>query len=90
MNGTYIRERPEDAPVDTFTRRLETRSAGVGRATSGRPRARRPHRTADPRARQAARMVVEYCDFFSDDLHYSRDELLGKAFRIVPRTRRRR
>ena len=81
MNGMYIREMPEDALVDTFTRRLEHDLP----ASAGRPVDRALVARIAPLIRERVKLlseVVEYCDFFfSDDLHYSRDELLGKAFR---------
>ncbi len=81
MNGMYIREMPEDALADTFTRQLERDLP----ASIGRPIDRALVARIAPLIRERVKLLTEvadYCDFFfRDDLHYSRDELLGKAFK---------
>ena len=63
MNGMYIREMPEDALVDTFTRRLEHDLP----ASAGRPVDRALVARIAPLIRERVKLlseVVEYCDFF--------------------------
>lgn len=81
MNGMYIREMAKGALVDTFTRQLERDLP----ASIGRPIDRALVARIAPLIRERVKLLTEvadYCDFFfRDDLHYSRDELLGKAFK---------
>jgi glutamyl-tRNA synthetase len=81
MNGVYIREMPEGRLVELFAERLERDlpqgvPRPVERALVGR---------IAPLIRERVKLlaeVVDYCDFFFiDELHYSEDDLLGKAYR---------
>lgn len=81
MNGMYIREMPLDSLVDVFTQALErdlpaSVARPIDRALVGR---------IAPLIRERIKLlteVVEYCDFFfADELHYVREDLLGKAFK---------
>lgn len=84
MNGVYIREMPEGRLVETFAERLERDLP---------PRIPRPVDRAlvarvTPLIRERVKLlseVADYCDFFfTDELHYSQDELLGKAYAGKP------
>jgi glutamyl-tRNA synthetase len=81
MNGMYIREMPEDRLVDVFTQALERDLP----ATVARPIDRPLVGRIAPLIRERIKLlteVVAYCDFFfSDDLRYVREDLLGKAFK---------
>jgi glutamyl-tRNA synthetase len=80
MNGVYIREMPEDRLVELFTEWLE-RDLPAG---APRPIDRALVARIAPLIRERVKLlseVVEYCDFlFVDDLSYTREELLGKAY----------
>ena len=80
MNGVYIREMPEDRLVEMFAERLE-RDLPVKVA---RPIDRALVAGIAPLIRERIKVlseVVDYCDFFFvDELHYGRDDLLGKAW----------
>jgi len=84
MNGVYIREMPEGRLVEIFSERLERDLP---------PRIPRPVDRAlvarvTPLIRERVKLlseVADYCDFFfTDELHYSQDELLGKAYAEKP------
>jgi glutamyl-tRNA synthetase len=84
MNGVYIREMPEERLVDVVTERLERDlPAGVARSIDRGLVAR-----IAPLIRERIKLLseaVDYCDFFFvDELHYGREELLGKAYRDRP------
>jgi glutamyl-tRNA synthetase len=80
MNGVYIREMPEDRLVELFAEWLERDLP----ATVTRPVDRGLVARIAPLIRERIKLlteVVEYCDFFFiDDVTYTRDELLGKAY----------
>lgn len=84
MNGVYIREMAEERLVELFAERLEHDLP---------PRIPRPVDRAvvarvTPLIRERVKLLSEvsdYCDFFfTDQLHYSEDELLGKAYAGKP------
>jgi glutamyl-tRNA synthetase len=81
MNGVYIRDMAEDRLVDVFTATLErdlppSVARPIDRGLVGR---------IAPLIRERIKLlteVVDYCDFFfSDELRYTREDLLGKAFK---------
>jgi len=80
MNGVYIREMPEARLVDLFAGRLERDLP----ARVPRPIDRGVVARVTPLIRERIKLLSEvagYCDFFfTDDLHYSDEELLGKAY----------
>jgi len=81
MNGVYIREMPEERLAAIVADWLER---GLP-ASVPRPLDRDLVRRIVPLIRERIKLMseaVDYCDFFFlDDVHYARDELLGKAFR---------
>ena len=80
MNGVYIREMPEDRLVDLVAERLDADLPESVR----RPVDRAVVARIVPLIRERIKLLTEireYCDFFFvDELHYAREELLGKAF----------
>jgi glutamyl-tRNA synthetase len=80
MNGVYIREMAEDALVEAIGARLD----GDLPAAVPRPVDRGVVRGVTPLIRERIKLLSEaagYCDFFfSDDLQFPREELLGKAY----------
>jgi glutamyl-tRNA synthetase len=84
MNGVYIREMPLRRLVDLVAERLD---AGLP-ASVPRPIDRDLVARIVPLIRERIKLLSEakdYCDFFfTDDLSYSTDDLLGKAFRQRP------
>jgi glutamyl-tRNA synthetase len=80
MNGMYIREMPEDELAGVFADRLEEDLP----ARIERPIDRDVVARVTPLIRERVKLLseaVDYCDFFfTDELHFGRDELLGKAF----------
>ena len=85
MNGVYIREVvPAEELVTLFAERLERDLP----ASIARPLDRGLVARIAPLIRERIKVlseVAEYCDFFfTDELHYSADELLGKAYRGRP------
>jgi glutamyl-tRNA synthetase len=80
MNGVYIREMPEGRLVELFADWLER---GLP-ASVARPIDRALVGRIAPLIRERIKLlteVVEYSDFFFiEDLSYSRDDLLGKAY----------
>jgi glutamyl-tRNA synthetase len=84
MNGVYIREMPEGELVETFAEWLDS---GLP-ASLARPVDRRLVGRIAPLIRERVKVlseVVDSCDFFFvDELRYSREELLGKAFAARP------
>jgi glutamyl-tRNA synthetase len=81
MNGVYIREMPAGRLADVFAEALERDLP----ATLARPIDRALVARIAPLVRERVKLlseVVAYCDFFfSDDLRYTREDLLGKVFR---------
>jgi glutamyl-tRNA synthetase len=81
MNGVYIREMPEEKLVDLLVERLDQDLPPA----IGRPIDRDLVARIAPLIRERIKVlseVVDYCDFFfSDDLSYTREQLLGKAYR---------
>jgi glutamyl-tRNA synthetase len=81
MNGVYIREMPEEKLVDLLVERLDQDLPPA----IGRPIDRDLVTRIAPLIRERIKVlseVVDYCDFFfSDDLSYTREQLLGKAYR---------
>ena len=81
MNGVYIRDMPEDRLTDIVAEWLDE---GLPAAVQ-RPVDRGVVRHVVPLIRERIKLLsecVEYCDFFFvDDLSYTREDLLGKAFR---------
>ncbi len=80
MNGVYIREMPEQRLIELFAERLDgDLPAGVAR-----PVDRGLVGRIAPLIRERVKLLseaVDYCDFFFiDRLHYSREDLPGKAF----------
>ena len=84
MNGMYIREMPEDELAGIFAERLEEDLP----ARIERPIDRDIVARVTPLIRERVKLLSEaadYCDFFfTDELHYGSDELLGKAFANRP------
>ncbi len=84
MNGVYIREMPEPQLTDVFAARLEADLP----QTIARPLDRTIVERVTPLIRERVKVLSEvagYCDFFfTDDLAYVVDELLGKAFAARP------
>ena len=84
MNGVYIREMPEAERVELFAEWLD---AGLP-ASVPRPVDRGLVARIDPLIRERIKVlseVVEYSDFFFvDELRYSPEDLLGKAFAAKP------
>ena len=85
MNGVYIREHTSaDRLTDIFVARLDADLP----ASIARPIDRAVIARVVPLIRERVKLlseVADYCDFFlSDDLTYSRDDLLGKAFASKP------
>ncbi|HYM16720.1 MAG TPA: glutamate--tRNA ligase [Dehalococcoidia bacterium] len=80
MNGVYIRDMPEEQLVALFADRLERDL----RPEVARPLDRALVARLAPLIRERVKLLAEvaaYCDFFFiDDLRYSRDDLLGKAY----------
>ncbi len=88
MNGVYIRELPEGQLVDLFASRLESDlPASVRRPIDPGTVAK-----VAPLIRERVKLlseVADYCDFlFVDELKYSREDLLGKAFASKPEVAR--
>ncbi len=81
MNGMYIREMPEAELAETFAARLEADLP----PRIARPLDRGIIARVTPLIRERVKLLSEvagYCDFFfTDELHYAREELLGKVFR---------
>ncbi len=81
MNGVYIRDMAEGRLVDVFAEALERDLP----PTVARPIDRALVARIAPLVRERVKLLSEvmaYCDFFfSDDLRYAREDLLGKAFR---------
>jgi glutamyl-tRNA synthetase len=84
MNGVYIREMPEERLVDVVTERLEHDLP----SSVARPIDRALVARIAPLIRERIKLLseaVDYCDFFFvEELHYDRQELLGKAYRDRP------
>jgi glutamyl-tRNA synthetase len=84
MNGVYIRQMPEAELVELFARCLDADLP----ASVARPVDRALVARITPLIRERIKLlseVVEYCDFFfTADIHYAREELLGKAFASRP------
>jgi len=85
MNGVYIREVvPAEQLVELFAERLDRDLP----ASIARPLDRGLVARIAPLIRERIKVLAEvpdYCDFFfTDELHYSVDELLGKAYRDRP------
>lgn len=85
MNGVYIREHTsEERLTDLFTARLDADLP----ASIARPIDRDVVARVVPLIRERVKLlseVADYCDtFLSDDLRYTRDDLLGKAFSQKP------
>lgn len=85
MNGVYIREHTSaERLTDIFVARLDADLP----ASIARPIDRDVIARVVPLIRERVKLlseVADYCDFFlSDDLRYSRDDLLGKAFAAKP------
>ncbi|HXF52190.1 MAG TPA: glutamate--tRNA ligase [Dehalococcoidia bacterium] len=84
MNGVYIRELPEERLVDLLTEWLESHLP----ARVPRPIDREVVRRAAPLVRERIKRLdesVAMMDFFFwDEIHYSREELLGKAYAADP------
>jgi len=84
MNGVYIREMPAARLVDVLVERLEQDLPPA----VPRPIDRGLIARIAPLIRERIKLLSEavgYCDFFfTDGLTYSRDELLGKAYRGRP------
>jgi glutamyl-tRNA synthetase len=81
MNGVYIRDMPEPRLVEVIADRLDADLPAPVPRPVDRPVVAR----IAPLIRERIKLlseVVEYCDFFfTDELHYAREDLLGKAFR---------
>lgn len=81
MNGMYIREMPEAQLADMFAQTLERDLP----PSIARPIDRALVARIAPLIRERIKLlaeVVEYCDFFfTDELRYAREDLLGKAYR---------
>jgi glutamyl-tRNA synthetase len=81
MNGVYIREMPADRLAEVFAERLDADLP----ARISRPVDRAVVARVTPLIRERVKLLTEvadYCDFFfTDELHYGQEELLGKAFR---------
>ena len=90
MNGVYIREMPEDPSRRPVRRPLEPTS----RRRVARPIDRALVARIAPLIRERVKLLSEvpgYCDFFfTDDLRYTKDDLLGKAYADGLPMRRRR
>ncbi len=84
MNGVYIRDMPLDRLVALVAERLDSDLP----QSVPRPVDRTTVARIVPLIRERIKLLTEikeYCDFFFvDDLSYSRDDLLGKAFRDRP------
>ncbi|MEX0751084.1 MAG: glutamate--tRNA ligase [Dehalococcoidia bacterium] len=84
MNGVYIREMPGERLVDVLVERLE----GDLPSSVSRPIDRTLVARIAPLIRERIKLLseaVDYCDFFfTDDLSYTREELLGKPYRDRP------
>jgi glutamyl-tRNA synthetase len=84
MNGVYIREMPEAELTALFADRLEQDLP----ASIARPIDRAVVARVTPLIRERVKLlseVADYCDFFfTDDLRYTREELLGKAYAARP------
>ncbi len=80
MNGVYIRDMPEGSLIDRFSEWLERDLP----ASVHRPIDRALVARIAPLIRERVKLfseVVGYCDFFFiDDIAYSREDLLGKAY----------
>jgi glutamyl-tRNA synthetase len=80
----YIRDMPEDRLADLFTQTLERDLP----ASVARPIDRALVARIAPLIRERVKLLTEvagYCDFFfSDDLSYTKEDLLGKAFKDRP------
>ncbi len=81
MNGAYLRELPEERLTALFTERLERDLP----ADAERPIDRDVVRRLVPLVRERVKKLDELAEmtagFFSDELPYGPDELLGKKFR---------
>jgi glutamyl-tRNA synthetase len=81
MNGVYIREMEQDRLVELFAERLDQDLP----AAIARPVDRALVARITPLIRERVKLlseVVDYCDFFfADELAYTREQLLGKAYR---------
>jgi glutamyl-tRNA synthetase len=84
MNGVYIRDMAEAELAAVFAERLEQDLP----ARIPRPIDRDVVRRVTPLIRERIKLLAEvadYCDFFfMDELHYAREDLLGKAFAQKP------
>ncbi len=84
MNGVYIRDMPEAELAAIFAERLEQDLP----PRIARPIDRDVVTRVTPLIRERVKVLAEvagYCDFFfTDELHYAREELLGKAFANKP------
>lgn len=84
LNGVYIRDMAEPQLVETFGAKLDADLP----PSVARPVDRALVARIAPLIRERIKLLAEvagYCDFFfTDDLTYTRDDLLGKAFASRP------